>query len=298
MSGLCRGVLERACEELRGLAGDDLGVVDVRCPPSLDYAVQLAKLLSKLSPLISNLIDLSVIEQLNDLDWKGLGVWQRQDPGFPDALFRSRLVVPNPGIEIKAWSPLASEITARFRESATLFERASVNVALLAWLPSRVIYGRPRITNVAIVSAKSIASCRDSHYHRPPYYLLCEPEDTANRTGNLKQTNVNGYKLQGDQCDVRQAEALTASWGVSFQKYSSAPAYQAKIRLLMGRFPYRLDTNFAKLDRIRHPDVERFKRLALSYCLCGRTVADWRALLGSAGEADIKRNLGPLLAER
>ena len=52
-------------------------------------------------------------------DWNGIGEWIRQDPGFPDALFKSSIIQPNPGIEIKAWFPFATEITARFKDSVT-----------------------------------------------------------------------------------------------------------------------------------------------------------------------------------
>ena len=63
---------------------------------------KFAKFISKLSPLLGNMIEFSTVDLLNEHDWNDLGTWVRQDPGFPDALFQSETVVPNPGIEIKA----------------------------------------------------------------------------------------------------------------------------------------------------------------------------------------------------
>ena len=52
------------------------------------------------------------------------------------------------------------------------------------------------------------------------------------------------------------------------------------------RFPYRLDTNFAKMDRIVHPGIEAFKKRVLATKIHGLTIAQWSALLyrGSDGE--------------
>ena len=45
--------------------------------------------------------------------------------------------------------------------------------------------------------AQGVAQARDKHYHKPPGYLVIEPEDTSLRTINLQQTNTSGYKFQG-----------------------------------------------------------------------------------------------------
>jgi hypothetical protein len=59
------------------------------------------------------------------------GHWIRQDPGFPDTIFQGT-VDPMPGFEIKTWFPLATEITARFKDSQNHFTRGNTYVALLA----------------------------------------------------------------------------------------------------------------------------------------------------------------------
>ena len=86
-----------------------------------------------------------------------MGVWIRQDPGFPDALFKSNTISPNLGIEIKAWFPFATEITARFKDSITIFSQDNIDMALIAWLPENVIWGKPKIIDVLVVSGKSVA---------------------------------------------------------------------------------------------------------------------------------------------
>ena len=112
------------------------------------------------------MIEFNTVEFLNDQEeFNGHGVWIRQDPGFPDTIFQG--VEPTPGFEIKAWFPLATEITARFRDSQSYFEHDETYVAMLAWLPERLIYGKPHIVDVCITSGLSVAKARDEHYHNP-----------------------------------------------------------------------------------------------------------------------------------
>jgi hypothetical protein len=93
-------VLAKARLELAALTDETINVVDITKPYSLEYAKQLSKVISKLSPLIGNMIEFSTIDILNRDDWNNEGKWIRQDPGFPDASFQSNTVVPNPGIEM------------------------------------------------------------------------------------------------------------------------------------------------------------------------------------------------------
>ena len=107
-------VINLACQHLEGLVGHEFNVLDVCKPVSPNAAVNLSKIISKLSPLVGNLIEFNTCEYLNDQpEFTGLGQWKRQDPGFPDTIFDGQ-VKPTPGFEIKAWFPLATEITARF----------------------------------------------------------------------------------------------------------------------------------------------------------------------------------------
>lgn len=284
-------VLTSASEHLISLSGHVFDLLEVSKPISPDAAVNLAKVVSKLSPLVGNLIEFNTVEYLNDQpEYHGLGVWKRQDPDFPDALFVGS-VLPAPGFEIKAWFPLATEITARFKDSQNHFAQDQTNVCLLAWLPDQLIFGKPRIIDVCIVSGLSVAQARDNHYHNPPDYLVLEPEDTSTRTRNLQQTNTNGYKWQGTPEQFVEAEEIVASWGPDGKNYLPTPEYQLLLRELLGRYTYRLDTNFAKMDRIVHSGIEEFKQKVLQTEIHGLRIASWSNLLYRGSDELIKLEL-------
>ncbi len=290
-----RTILNRASCELCNISGRILDIIDVKRPTSIEYAIQLSKVISKLSPLIGNLIEFSTVGFLNELDWSSEGKWIRQDPGFPDALFKSNTIMPNPGIEIKAWFPFATEITARFKDSVSIFEPNHINVALIAWLPEYVIFGKPKIIDVLVVSGKSIAEARDTHYHNPPHYLVLEPEDTTGRTGNLQQTNTNGYKFQEERSDIQAALNFVRKLGKEFLVYKPNREYQDIVRSLQSKFTYRLDTNYAKIDRIEHPEIESFKERVLQTLFQGKTIKEWSHILTSKDEVLLRKELESLL---
>jgi hypothetical protein len=237
------------------------------------------------------MIEYSIVSQLNAVgEWPDGGYWMRQDPTFPDTRFVSE-AGPGPGIEIKTWFPLATEITARFKESIRHLEHTQTLIAVIAWLPEYLIYGQPRLIDVWIGTAQEVAMARDLHYHHPPDYLVIEPEDTTRRTANLQQTNTSGYKFQGTASELSQATADVREWGEDGQRFRPDAAYQAQLRQLMGKYTYRLDTNFAKIDRIQHTGLEAFKVQVLNTELHGMTVRDWarKGLLDS--DAGIQRLL-------
>lgn len=280
-----------ASDHLQGLSGHTFDVLRISKPISPEAAVNLAKVVSKLSPILGNLIEFNTVEFLNDLDeFKPLGEWVRQDPGFPDTLFVGD-IAPAPGFEIKAWFPLATEITARFKDSQNHFQHDETYVVMLAWLPEQLIFGKPRIIDVCVVSGLSVARSRDTHYHNPPDYLVLEPEDTAQRTRNLQQTNTNGYKWQGSDDQFAEAQQIVAGWGEQGREYQPSRDYQEKLRELIAAYPYRLDTNFAKMDRIVHAEIEAFKTRVLSTRVDGRTIAEWSRLLFRGADSDIKQAL-------
>lgn len=291
-------ILTVAKNGLTALDSHLIDVIDIKRPPSLAYAKNLAKVISKLSPLLGNMIEFSTVDLLNELNWNDAGQWIRQDPGFPDALFQSESVTPNPGIEIKAWFPFATEITARFKDSVTIFENNNIDMALIAWLPEHVIWGKPQIIDVLVVNGKSVANARDSHFHRPPNYLVFEPEDTSARTANLQQTNTNGYKLQQDKCseeELKNVATIVTSWGKDGTKYSPSPEYQRKLRELQGAAVYRLDTNYAKIDRIEHAEIEAFKSKVLKREFNGKTIKEWSAILSTSDNETLERALQTIL---
>lgn len=286
-------ILSTASEKIKNLKDKPLNILELSCPKTAQSACQLAKVISKLSPLLGNMIEYTVVDILNELDWNQLGKWIRQDPGFPDATFKGS-VLPEPGIEIKAWFPFSTEITARFKDSVLHFVNNQINVALIAWLPEFVIYGKPVIVDTMICSASSIATARDLHYHNPPHYIVLEPEDTSLRTSNLQQTNTNGYVFQGDAIEYERVKDEIDSWDNGYQ-YSTDRTYQRRLKSLIGKYNYRLDTNFAKIDRIQHPDIEAFKSRVLNTEFKGKTIKSWSKILSSGDEATIIKDILPLL---
>jgi hypothetical protein len=279
-------VITAAASHLIELAGHQFDVLHISKPPSVDAALNLAKVLSKLSPLVGNLIEFNAVEYLNDREeYREVGRWVRQDPGFPDTIFEG--VSPTPGVEIKAWFPLATEITGRFRDSQNAFDADQTYVAVLAWLPDKLLYGVPLIIDVCVVSGRSVAADRDEHYHDPPDYLVIEPEDTTSRTVNLQQTNTNGYKFQGTSAQFAEARRVVESWGPDGPVYRPTREYQQQLRELLQRYPYRLDTNYAKMDRIEHAGIEEFKRRVLGTTVNGMTVFAWDRLLRGENESAI-----------
>jgi len=284
-----------ASTHLRSLGGHVFDVLSITKPVSSFAASNLAKVVSKLSPILGNLIEFNAVEFLNGAEeFKRDGRWVRQDPGFPDTIFQGS-VEPAPGFEIKAWFPLATEITARFRNSQNHFDQDQTYVAVLAWLPQNLIYGKPSVIEVCVVSAKSVAAARDAHYFSPPDYLVIEPEDTSRRTRNLQQTNTNGYKWQGTTEQFKQASRIVGKWGKAGRQYSPTRDYQERLRELIARFPYRLDTNYAKMDRIAHPDIEAFKKRVLERQVQGRTISEWSRLLFRTEETELRRALSEQL---
>jgi hypothetical protein len=299
MPELYRDILEASSKHLQGLAGHVFDLLTISKPISPDAAVNLSKVVSKLSPLLGNLIEFNTVEFLNGLpEFRKLGEWRRQDPGFPDTIFVSPVVTPTPGFEIKAWFPLATEITARFKDSQNHFTYGQTNVCMLAWLPDHLIFGKPRIIDVCIVSGQSVAVARDNHYHNPPDYLVLEPEDTTARTRNLQQTNTNGYKWQGMPEEFREAEALVESWGTGGRIYKPTPEYQRLLRQLLNRYHYRLDTNFAKMDRIVHSGIEDFKSRVYGTTMHGLTILQWNRLISSGTDEAIRQTLAERLGIR
>lgn len=288
-------VLLQASKALGDLKDQIIDVLTIHKPKDLEYAKHLPRVVSKLSPLVGNMLEYSIVNYLNTVDdFMKYGKWVRQDPGFPDTLFIGS-IKPKPGIEIKTWFPLATEVTARFKDSQSHFNASQTNVAVIAWLPENIFFGRPKIIDVWVDSAISLALARDTHYHNPPDYLVFEPEDTTLRTSNLQQTNTNGYKFQGTPKQLEEAKKLVSTWGKESARYSYSPQYQQLLKTLLGRFPYRLDTNFAKIDRIEHKGLEKFKTEVLNKVIFGETILKWSKIIAAAEDAILNKYLFEVL---
>lgn len=289
--------IEIATRHLQTLPGHLFDVIDVSKPVSPAAATFLSRVISKLSPLVGNLIEFNTCEFLNDKPEFGeWGNWRRQDPGFPDTVFEGK-VLPTPGFEIKAWFPLATEITARFKDSQNHFAEENTHVAMLAWLPESLVFGKPKIIDIVVVDAGSIAKARDAHYHDPPNYIVVEPGDTTLRSRNLRQTTTAGYIWQAHKDSALEKDALlratsiVESWGEGGRNYLPTSDYQVRLKELLANFTYRADTNFAKMDRIVHPEIEAFKARVYGTNVHGLTIGQWNALLSGGDEEKIKSAL-------
>lgn len=70
----------------------------------------------------------------------------------------------------------------------------------------------------------------------------------------------------------QEAQAIVNSWGAEGKVYKTEPDYQSLLRELTARFPYRLDTNFAKIDRIALGGLEAFKQNVMQTIFIDRSV--------------------------
>ena len=69
------------------------------------------------------------------------------------------------------------------------------------------------------------------------------------------------------------------SWGIKGKNYSPSPAYQKQLKELLGQFTYRLDTNYAKIDRIQHTGLAKFKLDVLGTKMHGHTLKEWSKMI-------------------
>lgn len=294
-------ILHTATEKLDLLKDKSFNVLSLSRPESIDSAINLAKTLSKLSPMMGNMIEFNICEYLNSVDdFSNKGKWKRQDPTFPDTIFEMVEGDDFPGIEIKSWLPLSTEITARFKNSQNQLLDNPINVALVAWVPEHIIFGNPKIIDITVVSSQSVASTRDNHYSNPPDYLIIEPIDTSDRSSNLQQTNACGYKFQGTEEQLQQAIKDVQKWlkKNALGNLTLSPAsseYQEMASFLMSKYPYRLDTNFAKIDRINHNEIEAFKERVMNTTIYGKPLSHWSKLLSRGEAIEIQREMNELL---
>lgn len=144
---------------------------------------------------------------------------------------------------------------------------------------SNVIFGVPKVLGVLATRGSDVARSRDRHYWNPPTYLTVEPRDTSARTSNLRQSNVNGYRIQEtDQSKVTEAHKLVRNTSLDDQE-PHEPEPQLLAMKLMSDFTYRLDTNFAKIDRIDNDAIEEFKKEMIESVHLGRRVSDWTKIM-------------------
>lgn len=252
--------LRNAIENLKGYQFSEIQINK----NSDSMQILFSEVISKMSPLLGNLTELLVAQKLNKINPE-MSPWERQDPDFPDVISSKD---PSVGIEVKVWYPYATEITGRFKESQNYLSNKNIYLALLAWdftrLKSKTNDSEqwmvPTILDSCLIDCTEIAISRDEHYHKPPRYIVIEPLDTSKRTRNLQQRNVEGYRLQSN---LESANESMLNIKLN-PKYQSSIEYQKKVLQLQSENRYRLDTNFAKLDRIQNINVESFKNRVIN----------------------------------
>lgn len=278
--------MDRAVEVLERAVGETLPTVSI-FSESADEVTFLGQNISKLSPLIGNLIERRISTllaprhtgRLAELVPRGESdrtlSWRHQDPEFPDAALFAAGKPVGAGFEVKAWYPMATEMTGRFRESQNLLAGKDIRLVVVAWMMSNIVFGTPEIVDLLVVDAKSVAKKRDQHYHDPPNYICDEPQDTTVRTPNLQQTNVLGFKLQElDPERLGNAKKIVAASSAR-DDGSETTTGQALSRELLNAATYRQDSNFAKIDRIDHPEIEGFKTNVLEKEFKGSSIGQW-----------------------
>lgn len=281
--------MTRARDRLLSLRGKTVPAITVEALEPRD-APFLGRNISKLSPFVSNLLERAVLEELTDVPGEHGYTWKRQDPGFPDAgIFDPAGATTGCGIEVKAWYALSSEITGRFKNSQLHLGELDIDVILVTWVMSDIVFGRPLILDVAVINALSIAKARDSHYHQPPHYLVIQPEDTSDRGVQQQQTNVAGYVLQPGSAPTRDTEVMIENMGKVPVPHDDKT--RALNRYLWEKLNYRLDTNFAKIDRVAHPDIEAFKTRTLESDFRGQKVKQWRRTLADLDSTNDTRRV-------
>ncbi|MDT7570298.1 MAG: hypothetical protein QOE05_472 [Actinomycetota bacterium] len=269
--------LQRAQDALIGLTKRPVDLLTLKSLGADIDAVLIARNISKISPFVSTQLENQVVQALTAVPGADGLTWARQDPGFPDAGLVFNGVQTGHGIEAKAWYVCGTEITARFRASQVVLLGKRVYIVLVAWILSDIVFGTPTILDYELFDAADVARVRDEHYHQPINYLVAEPSDTVERTRNLQQANVTGFRLQ-----TTDPKALTAG-RILLGERDWEPPYTEQSRVitehLLSTLTYREETNFGKLDRIDHPQIEAFKARILATDYRGRTVAAWTQVL-------------------
>lgn len=268
-------------EVLESFKGEEINrVIAIYKPPDLELAIFYSKIISKLSPIIGNLLERSVAEELGV---RLKAPYKRQDPEFPDVvveLGKDKRI----GFEIKAWYALSTEAAARFRTSQKELSSGAyeeVYLVVIAWTMSKLFYGKPKIINLFFEKAIEIARTRDQKYHNPPWNIVLEPVDTSARTINLQQKVVIGKKLQeeslpeGVQAEEELKKLAQDKKIKDYKVYSTQEDYVDFIRNLERVLPYREDSNFGKIDRIPHERLSSFLKNTKKLKLLGLTLKDW-----------------------
>ena len=121
-------MIEKIEESIKSLIGTSLSEIRIN-KSSKEMNVLFDYVISKMSPLIGNLVELKICSHLDE-GFPELSQWVRQDPDFPDVVSAVNRKI---GVEIKVWYPFSTEITGRFKESQSYLEGKEMYLAIFAW---------------------------------------------------------------------------------------------------------------------------------------------------------------------
>lgn len=284
-------VIEKSRETTKALIGTKLDAITIKSVDPAE-APLLGANVSKLSPMTSTLLEHRVVLDLAKATDGGRFQIERQDPGFPDAgVFLDGLPTGH-GLELKAHNVLSTEITGRFRASQLALEGKLIYVVIIAWVMDKIIHGQPLILDIEFVDALDVARYRDEHYNNPPQYLVSPPDDNEGRIASMLLRNVEGYVLQPSNTESDLAKVKLIQDALLAQADVTKPHHEHTAELtrhLRANLNYRLDTNFAKIDRIDHPQIEDFKKRNLDREYLGHSFREWRKVLKDIKSADAKK---------
>ena len=212
--------------------------------------------ISKLSPFVSNRIEHTLIEYLNETISNNELLWKRYEGKFPDLQLEYKDgSKANYGIEVKVVCASCEEPSARFWHAVHNFEDYnSQYVAILSWDLSNTIYGFPSINDSVCINAKKLAEDRDSTIHQPPRRVVCQPRMRNNeKINNTKQTDIKVLIFQENKTRLEEATNMIKNHNGD---------QNSLIDLLTMSFKYREDSNSGKLNRIKNEELTYFiKRL-------------------------------------
>ena len=81
--------------------------------------------------------------------------------------------------------------------------------------------------------------------------------------------------------------------------YSPTKEYQEKVKKLQSLYIYRLDTNYAKIDRIEHEGIEDFKKRILNMKFHGKRIKEWAKILsGRIPDDELRKEIEALFEYR
>lgn len=231
--------------------GDEISkrISNIMIIPENTYQNEKDSGISKLSPFVSNRIEHTLIDYLNETtSYKSL-LWKRYEGKFPDLQLEHKDGSPSKyGIEVKVICATSEEPSARFWHATHNFEDyESQYVVILSWKLSNNVYGFPSINNSVCINAKKLAEDRDLTIHQPPRRIVCQPRLDSDKKN--KQTDIKVLIFQENNLRLQEATDMI--------KIHNGDE-ESLVDILTMSFKYREDSNSGKLNRIKNEELTNF----------------------------------------